>query len=315
MPVATSNTATDYKLFFDEERHKYYDEYNNPLTSVTTVIGKYEYKFDAQKMARICWKSGLKGNPKYAGKSVEQLLREWDKTSKDALAQGNEKHNYLEVAVKDSSQFYKFHSRHPGNNRRLYTIPEVIEHPGYGELSLQVFVETGIKDRYPAIYNTIATLVGYGYRIYSEIACFSIELLVTGLIDILLIRGKSFIILDWKTNKAPIRFDSGYWEKDATGALTNVWCPNDHMFKFPLTHLASSIGNKYAIQLATYAYLVSTFGLKCEGLILCQIVQNIDGTETTKIEPYPMLLKEAEAMLRHHVTTIDLKSQKLLNLI
>jgi hypothetical protein len=310
--ITSANTLVnpnDYKLYFDEEKHKYYDDFNNPLTSVTTIIKKYEHETDWNEIARNCWKAGLKGNPKYKGKTAEQLLIEWGKTSKDALAQGNEKHNFLEVAVKDSSQFYKFHTRHPGNNRRLYTIPEVKQHPGYGELSLDTFVESGVRDRYPAIYTVIETLVNAGYRIYSEIGAYNVPLLVTGLIDILLIRGNSFIILDWKTNKAPIRFDSGYWEKDASGILTGVWSPQDHMFKFPVNKLPCSIGNKYALQLSIYAYLVMQFGLKCEGLILCQIVQNDNGTETVKIEPYPMLIKEADAMLAHHVKQLKPNKQ------
>ena len=306
----TNVDPKEYKLYFDEDRHKYYDDYSNPLTSVTTLIHKYEQEKDWELIARNCWKAGLKGNPKYRGKTAEQLLIEWGKTSKDALAQGNEKHNYLEIAVKDSTQFYKFHSRYPGNNRRLYTIPDVIQHPGYGELSLDVFIETGISKRYPSIFNVIKTLVSYGFRIYSEIGAFSVELLVTGLIDILLIKGKEFIILDWKTNKAPIRFEAGYWEKTPEGRITTNWVPSDDVFKYPLNKLACSIGNKYALQLSTYAYLTSRFGLTCKGLILCQIVQNDDGTESVNIDQYPLLLKEAEAMLIHHRKTLKVNTQK-----
>jgi len=298
----------DYKLYFDEDLHKYYDDFNNPLTSVTTVIGKYEWKFDVDGMARACWKSGLRGNPKYRGKSIEQIKREWTKTKNDALAQGNEKHNYLEVAVKDASQFYRFHHRHPGNNRRLYTIPDVIQHPGYGELSLEDFILSGVKDRYPDIYYVIEQLVKAGYRIYSEIGTYNVGLLVTGLIDILLIKGNNFIILDWKTNKAPIRFDAGYWEKDIYGDLTNTWIPQDHMFNYPLDYLPSSVGNKYALQLAIYSYLTMQFNLKLEALILCQIIQKKDSVgrpyEEVHIDKYPELIDDAKKLLEHHVTTI-----------
>jgi hypothetical protein len=292
--------ASEYKLFFDEKLHKYYDELNNPLTSVTTVIGKYEYETDWHQVARNCWKSGIRTQNKYTGKSVAQIEAEWKANSDRALAQGNEKHNYLETSVKDSSNFYKFHSRHPGNNRRLYTIPEIISNPGYGKLSIDDFIVSGIRDRYPEIFYVIQTLVKAGYRIYAEIGTYNIDLLITGLIDILLIKGKSFIIIDWKTNEAPIIFDSGYFEKDENNKRTDRWIAQDHKMKFPLTHLASSIGNKYALQLGTYAWLVIQFGLKLEGLILCQIVQLDNGKEVCNIQPYPILTKDAETMMRHH---------------
>lgn len=303
----------DYNLYFDEDRHKYYDDFNNPLTSVTTVIGKYEWKFNVDEMARVCWKSGLRGNEKYRGKSVEQIKTEWDKVKTTALAQGNEKHNYLEIAVKDASQFYRFHHRHPGNNRRLYTIPDVIQHPGYGELSLNDFIATGIKDRYPDIFYVIEMFVKQGYRIYSEIGTFNVYLLVTGLIDILLIKDKRFIILDWKTNKARVRFDAGYWEKDKYGESTNVWIPQDHMFKEPLNTLASSVGNKYALQLAIYSYLTMQFGLTLDALVLCQIIQSKDDKgrpyEEVYIDKYPELINEAKLMLDHHLINSNANRQ------
>lgn len=299
----------NYELYFDDIKHRYYDNFNNPLVSTTTIIGKYEHKFDTELMARNCWKAGINGNPKYRGKSVEQIKREWKKDSDDGLAQGNEKHNFLEVAIKDSSYFYNFHSRYPGNNYRLYTIPDILNNPKYGELSINTFIDCGIKDRYPSIFDVIVTLTNKGYRIYSEIGTFNIDLLVTGLIDVLLVKDKSFIILDWKTNKAPIRFDSGYWEKDKNGKLTNNWITQNYMFEYPINKLQSSVGNKFALQLSTYAYQVIQFGLKLEALILCQIIQKDKGLEEVNIDLYPVLLNEVELMLKHHVSTSIINKQ------
>ena len=104
-------------------------------------------------------------------------------------------------------------------NDRIYTIDDIIGSHKYGKLNLEYFVKTGIREKYPDIFSLIAALVTKGYHIYAEIGVYDSQNLVSGLIDILLIRNKEFIILDWKTNKAPIRFESGYYDKKLDGTL------------------------------------------------------------------------------------------------
>ena len=107
-----------------------------------------------------------------------------------------------------------------------------------------------VFEKYPDIFNLIAALVTKGYHIYAEIGVYDSQNLVSGLIDILLIRDKEFIILDWKTNKAQIRFESGYYDKKLDGTLDL----NNFIYKSILSsldHLADSIGNHYAMQLST----------------------------------------------------------------
>lgn len=300
--IIQSTSPLDYKLYFDEELHKYYDDYDNQLTSVTTVIDKYVPKFDIELMARNCWKAGLKGNPKYKGLSIAQIKARWEKHKVNGLERGNEKHNFLETSVKHSSNYYKFHPRHESNNRRLYTIPEIINNNKYGELQLEEFIICGVKDKYPQIFAVIESLVKAGYRIYSEVGVYNVELLVTGLIDIIFIKGNKFIILDWKTNKAPIRFEAGYYEKNEFDELTDKFIFTDDKFEAPV-NLPASVGYKYAIQLNTYAYLASQFGLELEKLILCQIREvkvNDIITEEVNISFYPIMLDVIAKMLVHH---------------
>ena len=58
-----------------------------------------------------------------------------------------------------------------------------------------------------------------GFEIYAEIGVYHPEYLISGLVDILFVKGDEFFILDWKTNKAPIRFEGGYWTKKADGTI------------------------------------------------------------------------------------------------
>ena len=44
-------------LYFNEKLHKYTDSRGIVYTSMTTVIGKYEVKFDTEKMSKIVTQS------------------------------------------------------------------------------------------------------------------------------------------------------------------------------------------------------------------------------------------------------------------
>lgn len=302
-----------YQIYFNEKEHKYTDEVGNCYISNTTLIGKYEHKFSDKEIqiARACEKIGK--NPKhpkylrYKGKRASQILAEWKKASEDGCAIGNEKHNYLEDSVKYSTNFHSiFGIKHSvidnKGNVRLYTIEDVIAKPESGVLSLDYFIEKGVKAQYPKIYRIIEIFVNDGWRVYSEVAVFNAEYLISGLIDILLVKDDKFAILDWKTNKAQIMFDAGYWEKDNYGTITKYKITED-TFKYPLDTLPLSVGNKYTLQLSLYAYLVETFGLTHSGNILCHITHDTDeeGLNVVNILKMDYLKNSIEAMIKDYV--------------
>lgn len=79
-------------IFFNEAQHKYTDDRGNVYTSTTTVIGKYEDKFDSTEVAKACHRAGIKGNPKYRTKdnsralTVDEILFQWETLQKkDAI--------------------------------------------------------------------------------------------------------------------------------------------------------------------------------------------------------------------------------------
>lgn len=309
-------------IYFKESTHVYTNEVGNRYISATTIIGKYEHKFSDKQneIARACAKIGRNPNHpkyrKYKGKTASQILAGWDKTREDACALGNSKHDYLERSVKGASGFYDvFGSKYGGSSNpdtqvRLYTIEDVIDNPDSGKLNLDYFRAKGVHEKYPKIYNILVGFVREGWRVYSEVAVFDPHYLISGLIDILLVKGDKFIILDWKTNRHDVRFEAGYWDKDNDGNVIG-YKPNDEKFRYPLHELALSTGNKYSLQLSLYAYLTERFGLTHVTNILCHIRHepySIGDTDLTAnpewlgknkvdIMPMPYLMTEIQSMI------------------
>jgi hypothetical protein len=262
------------EIYFNEAAHKYTDNFNNAYTSVTTVIGQYENKFSDKEfdIARACEAIGRNPRhpkyPKYKGKSANDILAEWKQTRDEACHIGNTKHNYLETSVKSSTGFFDLFKPKTG---KLYTIKDLVEGDGsLGKLNLDYFLKSGVKETYPEIYNIIENFVTNGWSIYSEICTYDYDLLIAGLIDILFVKGDKFVILDWKTNKTDLKFESGYYDKDRDGNPIS-FIHTDQKLKYPLNMLPQSKGNIYTLQLSTYAKLTEKFGLTNVGLILCHI--------------------------------------------
>jgi hypothetical protein len=301
------------KIYFDEKLHKYTDEYGNVLTSVTTVIGKYVVPFDTDAVLRACVKIGKNPNhPKYLrykGKTEKQILAEWNKITNDALDNGNAKHNYLEDVIKNSNNYKKV----KGNfiNDRIFTIPEIISNPEVGIVTLDKLIELGLYSRYPSIFEIVKQFVDMGWKLYSEIGVFNSDLLVSGLIDLLLVKGNRFFIIDWKTNKSPIMFESGYFEKDYKGNITDRFIKDDKKLLYPLNNLPASVGHKYSLQLSSYAYLTEQFGMELSGIILTQIRNNNDKEiiDYLTIDYYK---NEVDTMFKHHASNQTLLNQKKL---
>lgn len=296
-------------IYFDEEHHKYTNELGFTYTSTTTVIGKYCPEKDFKKIAKICANIGRNANhPKYLiykGKTDYQLLKEWGKITDDACEFGTKKHNFLEDAVKLSTSYKK--NARGYIDGKIYTVDDIMVNHNYGRLKITELAKTGLKDKYPDIFEILEELSKQGYYIYAEIGVYDDLYGISGLIDILCINHKTnkFIIVDWKTNKAPIRFDAGYYEKTIDGLLDlNKWKPSVDTFKYPLTHLADSVGNHYTMQLSTYAYLVSTFGYSFNGLVLCHIrpieqkwIPRDNWDEKVEIYNIDYLVNDAKLML------------------
>lgn len=300
-------------IYFDPVKHKYTDNFNNNYISVTTLIGNYENKFSEKEwdIATACEKIGK--NPrhskyaKYKGKSAKQIIASWRKIQKDALVIGNDTHDYLEEKIKFSSYFSNPYSKSRGS---MFTVEYIVDNPNstLGYINIEYLISSGFKDKYPKIFKLLVSFVNEGWRIFSESVVYHPIFLVAGLIDVILIKGDNFILLDWKTNKSPIQFKSGYYEKDNNNNIIG-YIETEEVLKHPLDHLPSSTGIKYSLQTSLYSYMTEELGLKCKGIIICQILHDLYdktapseliGKNITNFIPINYLKDDVVIMLEDH---------------
>lgn len=300
------------KIYFNEAKHKYTDELGNEYVSATTLIGKYEEKFDVDYWARYKSKEG-KGI--YKNQTPSQIKKMWERGTKVACDIGNEKHNYIDERIKISNGYSKnFRFK---NKDRLYTIDLVLDNPNLGVISLDELIKLGLKDRFPIIFNRIKELVERGFRVFSEIGVYNYDFLISGMIDLLLLNEHGeFYILDWKTNKAPIRFESGYFKKDKFGALTDNYVLLDKTFLPPIAHIAKSKGNTYGLQLSLYSHLLEEFGLKRIDAELYHITHDFGENKLNIINVVntPYFKKEVATLMEHNMNGRTLNNQLIFNI-
>lgn len=254
-------------LYFEEDGHKYEDTNGNRYTSVTTLIhDNYVPKFDK--------KYWLHRKSKELGVSEKILAKQWQDITDEACRRGTATHNGLEDAIKDVSMF-KNAIRYLTNisSGRVVTVADI---PFFkaNPLDVENFKEA-TNNKYPEIYRVFDFYTERGYTIYSEIGAFLIDYRISGTIDILCIRDKDFVILDWKTNRNGLQFESGYFKKDKTvvpAQLTNTWVSKDERMLPPLAHMPNCNGSHYTMQLSMYARMVELIlDIPCVGLGLCHI--------------------------------------------
>ena len=302
-------------IFFDERLHKYTDDRGNEYTSTTTCISKYYEEFDKEAIAKACERIGNNpAHPKYAkykGKSAAEIKLGWQTTTDEALANGSCKHDYLEDAFKKATKYRTIE----GTDficDRLFTIEDVGT-DRFGYLEIEWFRSSGIAFRYPKIYEAILVLHNAGFRFYAELGVYNVELLISGKIDLVAIKGKEFIIIDWKTNKDDIRYESGYFEKDMNGKSTPNFIHTNKYMKPPIHLLADSTGNHYNLQVSGYAWLLEQFGYVNIGNLIYQIRENEDKVERVdKINLYDYR-NHSELMFKHHYANRNLKPQMKIN--
>lgn len=301
-------------IYFDERLHKYTDDRGNTYSSVTTIISKYYEQFEADKIALACERIGR--NPahpkylKYKGKTADEIKLSWKDTSETALINGSCKHDYLEDTIKKATKYRTIEGTDFIQDR-LFTVDDIISKE-YGELDINWFIQSGIAFRYPKIYNAIATLHHAGFKFYAEVGVYSLRLLVSGKIDLLAVKDMQFIIIDWKTNKDDIRYESGYFEKDLDGKTTKNFIYTNKYMKPPLQFLADSTGVHYNLQVSGYAWLLEQFGLTNIGNIIYQIRETPDSVEYVNDVQLQDYKGFAESMFLHHFTSRELKQDLFL---
>lgn len=320
-------------LQFEEEGHKYTDNLGNSYLSVTTLIhNNYVPHFDK--------KYWLAKKAKELGISEKELAKQWQAITDEACSRGTATHNGIEDAIKNVSMF-KDAIRYltEVSSGRVVTVADL---PKFSAKPLDVAAfREATNNKYEEIYRVFKHYTDKGYTIYSEIGTFLIDYLISGTIDILCIRDTDFVILDWKTNRNGLQFESGYYRKDKTtkpAQLTNEWIHKKEMMLSPLAHLPNCNGSHYTMQLSMYAKMVELIlDIPCTNLGLCHIgspfVKNkwgmpyrdennqypidANGTETVKWYRISYNKKEAELILKDrllYLKSANKEPNKQLNL-
>lgn len=256
-------------LRFDPVLHQYWDEDDNLYTSATQKQKIVEIPFDEQYWSKKIAKD--------RGITQGEVLAEWANTRNYASTKGNIVHKHNEDSVNQASIGFREFVRHKGSTGLT------INNPVWGYLlDLDLFAKSPLAIKYPKIFNTIKSFVEKGWKLFAEKRVYLYEYLIAGTIDLLLVKGDQFIIIDWKTNKDRLHFDSGYYKKE-NGIKTNIWIHKTEYLRPPLTHRENSKGNLYTLQLSTYAAMVEAWGFKCAGLLLFHIMEmTIEDAEAIK---------------------------------
>lgn len=274
----------DIRLVFDEPQHKYTDTLGNGYISTTTILHNYQPKFD-----KSYW---LRKKSKELGILEKKLEQQWDTIKDEACERGSNTHNGLEDGIKGGSQFKKaiqyLEARQTGEMITVADIPTILGN--YRLLDLSEFIEL-TENKYPQIYEVFQRYTDNGYQIYAEIGTFLIDFLVSGTIDVLLLREDKFVIGDWKTNRGGLKFEAGYFKKDKSqkpAQTTDIWVPKQDFLLPPVNNLPNCNGSVYNLQLSMYAYMVELIlGIPCIGMWLCHIDSDFELNEYGQPKRFP----------------------------
>lgn len=260
--------GTIRKILFNEALHRYTDEDNNVYTSVTTVIGKYHKQFDEDYWAKKKSQDLSPTNP-YRGMSVSAIKQQWKATRDFSCEKGNATHKVLEDSINTANGNAKFEFDKEqvkiGTGKGLIKITKT---------EIYLLAETPLAKKYPKIYAYLRRFIEDGWTLFAEKRIYWYEYLIAGTIDCLLVKGKFFMIVDWKTNKKKLEFRSGYYKK-VQGLETSQFVETTERFFAPLNRIPFCKGHIYTLQLSLYAMLMEHWGFKCVGLTLFHILNDV----------------------------------------
>ena len=309
------------KIHFDPGPHKYYDDNGLVYTSVTTLIGGYKKPFNKRywSMYTAIKETGATLRPDMKSEKfitinnklfhIDELYKdpsaikiavkveqEWLRKTEIACERGNNIHDSLENNINESKGDIKGETNH------------IIQptHSLSGELIVlrtkHDLEKTGIQDRYPSIYLRLLKFINMGCTLFAEKRIYTIAYQVAGMIDVLIVKGKMFAILDWKTNKDELIFESGYFKKikntEGQWVKGNQFIRTDNRLYAPISHLPECKGMVYSLQLSLYAYIMILWGYKLasNGLEICHIRPNMEP----KFIKINFLYTEIQSLLLDH---------------
>lgn len=285
---------------FNEEFHRYIDLTNPAVkfTSVTTMIEKFGQPFDKEFWSAYkaleklldadSWKlekKSLLSTKKFDpiilelhnitendfNKTQQEILDTWDEENRRSCERGTKIHAGLENS---------FYNKGKDISLAKYQIG--------GKFECQ-------KDR---------TALDLENAVYPEYLIHwdspSGKLHIAGQIDLLVKKGNSIIIGDYKTNK---KIDTkSYFDSKSRSSVK---------MKFPLNNLDDCNYYHYCLQLSTYAYIIESYNpdFTIEDLVLV----HFDHNDNMTVYHLPYLRKEVERMLAYYEKESLLEERRLKN--
>lgn len=303
----------DIRLTFKEEGHKYYDSNGNTYLSATTLLHQLEKPFDK--------KYWLRKKAKELHTIPEKLAKQWQDITDEACKRGTATHNGLEDGIRGSSMFkeaIKYMIKPNGEMITVADIPNI--NVKVKTLDLKEFIDY-TNNKYPDVYKVFQYYIERGYKIYSEIGAFLPDYLLSGTIDVLIVRDDKFIVGDWKTNRGGLKFESGYYKKDKTkvpNQLTDEWITTHDTLLPPCAHLPACNGSIYNLQVSLYAFMVELIlGIPNAGLWLCHIDSDFVLNEYGQPKRFPDGLYHVKKDPHEKTTLYKLKylKQDIINIL
>lgn len=249
-------------IIFNEEFHTYTDEDNNPYTSVTTLIGEYTPKFNSDYWSKY--------KARETNLSQGEILDNWKEINDESKVKGNREHKLLEDSINDAINYNKNENYKSVKEQLLVTALNRLTGKEFTNVNIDILAHSNLAKKYSTIFEFLRTKINQGFKLYVEKRTYSYEHLVAGTIDCLLVKGKQFMIVDWKTNKKELHFKSGYYKK-VNGIESTQWIDTNETMLGPLKSLQHCKGTIYTMQLSLYAYILELWGMECIGLILYHI--------------------------------------------
>lgn len=277
-------------LVFNEEKHEYRNGDTDKLfISATTLIHKYEEDFNTEfwGMFTALKNANMKPVPKEKSNQIkinnswcnvnelynnslyndlaERVKEDWIKKTKKSHVRGNKVHDYLEDSINESrgdkegrdNSLITPLSSLTGNSKLTSSY---IDKNGLVHLkSKNDLDETDLQETYPEIYKSLLSYINAGCTIIAEKKVYTSKYMVAGMIDVLVIKGKHFAIIDWKTNKDEMMFISGYYKKVKQGDIWvrgNEFIERNDTLSIPLNKVPRCKGMIYSLQLSLYAYIM-----------------------------------------------------------
>ena len=186
MPIDNKKTSGGTTIYFEEQSHKYTDNFGRTYVSITQFIHQFLPKFEAETIAfRIAQRDGV---------SLESILDDWEQKRVSAAKFGTKIHRFMELYAQGKEHLW----------------PQ--EYKGKQDEKTIDYIMRGRK---------IIDAMKKTTEIYAtEEIVFLPELQLAGTIDLILKKGDRYILVDWKTNSKPI-LDGGSFNK-GFGALEGI---------------------------------------------------------------------------------------------